>query len=491
MKNRLVRTSRTPQYLAWVIIGVCRLAVLGEAAVSGAGSALAPEQGTLPPRHSSAAAPKAASSAVELKKWQAFINEQWKPFAEMPAPKQDLEELLLLKATGKIDSYASVYVLAVNRRSLAGDALTSAAAFLNKRKLPGVRKYAGLASRYYAQSNDLFAAADQVVAGAAVQMEARLNGIYRSAAELSRLGWTVACGTSCGEIADHILLATDYAVDSSLESSSAAKKNLLSKVLVSTLLDTTGVAGAIDQAATRLIGRSGLYGTMQVAIADPEFVKSVMQALARTGSYGVVAITQGETERALAAMLEFFRRAQTLEFPKGAAIPSKLASYADIRSVDFRNAEYPSGCSGLIRDPRFSAVIDVKNGEWETGPNASDAYFSVNHVFYDDVDGDGRAEAIVTTVCSIYGANYWETEVYVFQLVDGQPRLVQRLSSNDWYGPEGGYRVAAVGVLRHEIRVSYFAGGSHAQPAWEITAEFRWNGNRFVRAHTDRRAFRG
>ena len=170
---------------------------------------------------------------------------------------------------------------------------------------------------------------------------------------------------------------------------------------------------------------------------------------------------------------------------------AKPASYADIRSVDFRNAEYPSGCSGLIRDPRFGAVIHVKNGEWKTGPNASDAYFSVNHVFYDDVDGDGRAEAIVTTACSIYGANYWETEVYVFQLADGQARLVQRLSSNDWYGPEGGYRVAAVGVLGHEIRVSYLAGGSHAQPAWEITAGFKWNGNRFVRAHTDRRAFKG
>jgi hypothetical protein len=170
------------------------------------------------------------------------------------------------------------------------------------------------------------------------------------------------------------------------------------------------------------------------------------------------------------------------------AVPA--LSKTNIRSFDFRNADYPSGCSALIREPRFGDVIRVKNGEWKDGIGNEEIYFSVGKIFYSDLDGDSRDEAIVETSCAPSGANYWETEIYIFKISDGQLKLMQRLSRGDWVGSEMAYRVSAVKVIAHEIRVSYFAGGSHAQPAWVITAKFRCNNGRFVRISTDRKVFK-
>ena len=170
------------------------------------------------------------------------------------------------------------------------------------------------------------------------------------------------------------------------------------------------------------------------------------------------------------------------------AVPT--LSQTDIHSVDFKNADYQSGCSKLIREPRFGDVIHVKNGKWKDGTGNDEIYFSIGQIFYDDLDGDGQDEAIVETNCAPSAANYWETEIYIFKPLENRPRLLQRLSQADWDGSEISWRVSAIKVIAHEIRVSYFAGGYHARPDWVITAKFRWNNGRFVRAGTDRTAFK-
>jgi hypothetical protein len=102
---------------------------------------------------------------------------------------------------------------------------------------------------------------------------------------------------------------------------------------------------------------------------------------------------------------------------------------------------------------------------------------------------------MVITRCGFTSGNDWDTEIFVFGIVSGRPKLLAKLSSSDWNEPTWGItrRVANDGIeiKNGEIIVSYYAGGSHAEPAWIATAMFRWDGTRFKRIALDRKKFVG
>jgi hypothetical protein len=226
------------------------------------------------------------STDEEPQKLKKFIADQWKQIIQIPQPKRDWRELVTLKITGKYDDYSDLYLMGVNRRNLASNALIAANTFLTKKNdLKNAQKYADLAVRHYIESNDLFKTAEMVFSGSVGMTAQALEAIYRGSKEASKYGWYLMCGPKCYEVADYIFLMTDLAVDYGLEGMDEAKKNLVISGFIKTLLKTGGVSKWIENRTTHLIGDSGLYGVMEKTISSPEFQKAFMKVVAESGAY--------------------------------------------------------------------------------------------------------------------------------------------------------------------------------------------------------------
>lgn len=101
----------------------------------------------MPKSQSTSTSHRSQSKDAELQKLQALITDQWKQVIQIPPPTRDWRELVTLKITGKYDDYSSLYLLGVNRRNLASDALASADKFLKNGDLKNAQKYADLGAR--------------------------------------------------------------------------------------------------------------------------------------------------------------------------------------------------------------------------------------------------------------------------------------------------------------------------------------------------------
>lgn len=249
---------------------------------------------------------------AEAERWRKFIRDQFVLLNQLPKPKQDWRELLILQTWGQFDTYQELYLLGLNRRNLAVDTLSSADRFLKKGDLMNTRKYAGQSTKYFVQSNELFKAAEQVFAGSVGMTAQTLNAIYRGTAEASRYGWRLACGLKCGEVADYVFLMTDYAVDYGIQGADVAQRNAVSKALTNALLTSSGVPNWIQNRTTHAIGGSGLYSVLESAIGSPEFQKAMMKVLAESGAYSVQRLLEDHVRKTIEASLEFLRHSANL-----------------------------------------------------------------------------------------------------------------------------------------------------------------------------------
>jgi hypothetical protein len=166
-----------------------------------------------------------------------------------------------------------------------------------------------------------------------------------------------------------------------------------------------------------------------------------------------------------------------------------------IRSVDFLNYTYHSSA---CRD-ELGESVRVSRGEFKN----SDSYFSVDKkIRYADISGDGLEEAIIDTGCGAVGGNFSVTEVFVFTMQNGRPRLLATIANNgaerdysryyrdtegEWWDLTG-----VAGVNNASIALNALAGGSHAMPRYVVTLEYRWTGQTFsLRERPRRLPFKG
>jgi hypothetical protein len=166
---------------------------------------------------------------------------------------------------------------------------------------------------------------------------------------------------------------------------------------------------------------------------------------------------------------------------------------ADIHVSDFLNSEYASDCWEQFDG--FDKVIRISKGEWSKSDVGS---FGIRRkdsqwmMAYGDLDGDGQDEAVIVTGCQGQ-TNFDYEEVFVFTMSSAGPKLLARLTPSDrGRGEEdngGNFPVTGVHVSKQQLFVSFSAGGSHACPAWAVTARFQWNGSGFVRTGVSRQPF--
>jgi hypothetical protein len=123
------------------------------------------------------------------------------------------------------------------------------------------------------------------------------------------------------------------------------------------------------------------------------------------------------------------------------AASALVFAQSDIRKIDFKNFTYqPEFCGGESK-----SRLTVKDGEFaeekEVDGYTDRTYFSVFGFAYGDLDGDGKEEAVVISLCNTGGTGNF-TEAYIYTIRDGAPFKLVTLEGGD--RADGGIREAKI-----------------------------------------------
>jgi hypothetical protein len=159
-------------------------------------------------------------------------------------------------------------------------------------------------------------------------------------------------------------------------------------------------------------------------------------------------------------------------------------SQNDIRRIDFKNFTYRAHCiSDTAQD------VTVKDGEFSEEKQEDGYvdrfYFKVFDINYGDLNGDGRDEAIVLTVCNTGGTGNF-SEGFIFGMKAAKPTLLARIPGGD--RAYGGLRKTRVenGLLVVESNDPGPEGGSCC-PQIIVTTKYKLTGNRIVQSGKETR----
>lgn len=147
----------------------------------------------------------------------------------------------------------------------------------------------------------------------------------------------------------------------------------------------------------------------------------------------------------------------------------------EIRSVDFKNFTYNAYCGGSPPDGETTKVT-VKNGKYETGDGENfPSYFEIAVDAYGDLDGDGKEEAAVSSLCNTGGTGQF-SEGYIYTMKDGKPVLLSHFEGGD-RGYEG---LQSVKIKNGFLFVERNDGKANCCADETLTTKYRWNGKKLV-----------
>ena len=161
-----------------------------------------------------------------------------------------------------------------------------------------------------------------------------------------------------------------------------------------------------------------------------------------------------------------------------------IRAQTDIHKVDFKNFTYLAKC--IAETPQR---VTVKNGEFSEEKQedgyVNRFYFQVSDIAYGDLNGDGRDEAIVLTVCNTGGTGNF-SEGFIFAPKAGRPALVARIPGGD--RAYGGLRTTRIenGLLVVDSNDAGPEGGACC-PQIIVTTKYKLVGNKIIRSGKETR----
>lgn len=156
-----------------------------------------------------------------------------------------------------------------------------------------------------------------------------------------------------------------------------------------------------------------------------------------------------------------------------------------IRDVDFKNFSYEAGYCG----EEGTRKITVSDGNFYRETLIDEVpdrmYFSINVEAYGDLDGDGREEAVITSICNTGGTGNF-SEAYIYSIRNGVPERVITITGGD--RAYGGIREARIVNGRLEIDSSD-AGetGGACCPEFVVTNVYELSGKTISEVGKERR----
>lgn len=150
---------------------------------------------------------------------------------------------------------------------------------------------------------------------------------------------------------------------------------------------------------------------------------------------------------------------------------------SDIRKVDFKNFTFEPFCVGEQPEK-----ITVKDGEFfketEEDGFTDRFFFSAAVDGYGDVDGDGKDEAVISSICNTGGTGNF-SEGFIYTMKSGKPVLMARIEGGDRaYGGIIGISVekGIVIVDRNDAGET----GAACCAEFAVKTKYKWNGKKLV-----------
>jgi hypothetical protein len=107
------------------------------------------------------------------------------------------------------------------------------------------------------------------------------------------------------------------------------------------------------------------------------------------------------------------------------------APAGDIHKTDFRSFTYRPSCADFeSSEANVPVTVNAGRFEGKAGTDLEGTYFEVQEVVYGDLNGDGRDEAVVRTLCNTGGTGQFD-EGFVYGMKDGKPVLLGRIQGGD------------------------------------------------------------
>jgi hypothetical protein len=153
----------------------------------------------------------------------------------------------------------------------------------------------------------------------------------------------------------------------------------------------------------------------------------------------------------------------------------------NIHEVDFSNFIYEPVWAGDVFER-----IQVCDGEYSDKREYGTVTLHVDAPVYDDIDGDGRDEAIVNSVYGGGGTGYF-SEAFVYTLKNKRPRLMTKLAGGD--RAFGGIR--KIKAKNGMVKVEYNDAGDYGTACcteFILSIDYRWNGRELVEYRKTRRS---
>ncbi|MGQ0543606.1 MAG: hypothetical protein ACT4O9_17470 [Blastocatellia bacterium] len=154
-----------------------------------------------------------------------------------------------------------------------------------------------------------------------------------------------------------------------------------------------------------------------------------------------------------------------------------VIAQSDIRSVDFKNFTYEPLCAG-----EESEKVTVKDGEFsfekQMDGYVDRFYFNIFDTAFGDLDGDGKEEAVILSVCNTGGTGNF-SEGYVYKIRSGKPLRVARIMGGDRaYGGLRSARIIGRFIVIERNDVGEMGGA--CCPEFVLTEKYRLSGDKVV-----------
>lgn len=153
---------------------------------------------------------------------------------------------------------------------------------------------------------------------------------------------------------------------------------------------------------------------------------------------------------------------------------TRTFAQSDIRKIDFRNYSYNTCFSEDKKTTRITKgkyEREIKEGDYKYT-----VYFEVRDVIYGDLDGDGKEEAVVSTMCSGGGTGRF-TEALIFRSKNGKEELIGSTGMGD--RADGGLH--DIKFVNGQLKVEQYGGNAGACcPEYIVTHTYKLTGKGLV-----------
>jgi hypothetical protein len=150
---------------------------------------------------------------------------------------------------------------------------------------------------------------------------------------------------------------------------------------------------------------------------------------------------------------------------------------SDIRKVDFKNFTYD------VQIFETKEKLKVKDGSFDRNTEDDKLYFSIEVESYGDLDGDGKEEAVVTSIMNTGGTGNFSSGM-IWTMKGGKPVILTEFEGGD--RAYGG--LVSVKIINKElivVRNDVGEAGGACCPEFHITSKYKWNGKELVQVGED------